>query len=142
MELDTIFLHKDEISIQDNSDMPPGFYIPIHKKLLDNELNFNPNLAKEIFPEVAEEWRDELEVYTRSMYNEKKNQIYERFLNDELKVEQDGFDYTANPGNFRSHIVTDENGFARSLSIGASMKGSIGIDSSNPSKMVGSMIFS
>jgi len=56
MKLNDLLLKKEELPILDET----CFQVPIHPKLLDDKISLNPDLAKNIFPQVAEEWSKEL----------------------------------------------------------------------------------
>ena len=56
MKLEKLFLTKEELPILHET----CFQIPIHPKLLDENISINPEIARDIFPQVAEEWSKEL----------------------------------------------------------------------------------
>jgi hypothetical protein len=56
MAINKLVLTKEELPILHDI----CFQIPIHPKLFDPSLQLNPLIAREIFPQVAEEWQDEL----------------------------------------------------------------------------------
>lgn len=56
MKLNDLLLKKEELPILHET----CFQIPIHPKLLDENISINPNIAKNIFPKVAEEWTKEI----------------------------------------------------------------------------------
>jgi hypothetical protein len=68
MELEELFLKKEELPILYKT----CFQIPIHPKLLDPSLNINTPIANRIFPEVAEEWYEDLKKIIQKI-NKKKN---------------------------------------------------------------------
>lgn len=57
MKLNDLLLKKEELPILHET----CFQIPIHPKLLDPKIKINEDIAKDIFPQVAEEWSKELE---------------------------------------------------------------------------------
>jgi len=57
MKLDDLFLKKEELPILHGT----CFQIPIHPKLLNENIKINENIAKDIFPQVAEEWSNEMQ---------------------------------------------------------------------------------
>ncbi|MFA5953422.1 MAG: hypothetical protein WC812_02415 [Candidatus Pacearchaeota archaeon] len=56
MDIEKLFFKKQELPILHET----CFQIPIHPKLLDTSLKLDEEIAKRIFPEVAQEWCKEL----------------------------------------------------------------------------------
>lgn len=56
MKIEDLFLKKEELPILHET----CFQVPIHPRLLNENISINPNIAKSLFPQVAEEWSKEL----------------------------------------------------------------------------------
>jgi len=85
MELEKLLLKKEELPIFGET----NFYIPIHPKLLDANININEDIASKVFPQAAEEWYNELKEYAANIEdNQTKEWIDEVFLKSRPKIEQ------------------------------------------------------
>jgi len=68
MRLDEVLLKKEELPIYVGSDLQcPVFQAPIHPRLLEPSVSLNPQLAVEVFPDVAKEWHEDLRVFYERM---------------------------------------------------------------------------
>lgn len=83
MELEKLFLKKQELPILNET----CFQIPIHVKLLDPTLNIDTSIAQRIFPEVAQEWYEELKRYIPEDL-EKRNWIKRVFLKEKPVIKK------------------------------------------------------
>lgn len=119
MELEKLFLTKEETPIlHDNC-----FQIPIHPKLLDPNIQLNSLIAKEIFPEVAEEWKNDLKAYLPFEKNLEKRKWYEEVF---LKKEKITFEHGRQLfGGWEDEIQTLDNGFVCGFSISRNSGGSL-----------------
>jgi len=100
MNLKEILIKKQEIPISKSA----GFKMPIHPELLKRELD--PNLAQQVFPLVKEEWHKDLQDYidNNDLDNRTKEWYESAFLREF-------------PPFWIPEVLTNETGFAKSLSI-------------------------
>lgn len=121
MKLDKLFLTKEELPILHDS----CFQIPIHPKLLDSTINLRPEIAKEIFAKVAQDWYDELKVYSDLEEDlSKKNWYEESFLKQEVKIITH-LDHQFLNEVWRDNIETLDNGLVSDFSINRNVGGSL-----------------
>ena len=119
MAINKLVLTKEELPILHNN----CFQIPIHPKLLDPALNLNPEIAKDIFPEVAEEWRSDLKAYLPFEKDLNNRKWYEDvFLKEEKIKIRYGRQYL---GIWEDDIQTLDNGFVWGFSISRNAGGSL-----------------
>ncbi len=83
MILEELFLKKEELPILHET----CFQIPIHPKLLDNNLRIDEAIAQRIFPKVAKEWYTELKEY-HPEDDKKKEWIDNVFLKEKPNIEK------------------------------------------------------
>ncbi|MFW5846854.1 MAG: hypothetical protein ACOCUU_01720 [Nanoarchaeota archaeon] len=69
MKLQDILLRKQEIPITNQT----CFMIPVHPRLLDSSINFNSNIAQEIFPQIAQDWYEDLSKYANELQNSEEH---------------------------------------------------------------------
>lgn len=121
MKLEELFLKKEEIPVSNTG----YFQVPIHPKLLSNEIRINEYTARNIFPDVVEEWYDDLNCYVESEKSINGNWIKEFFLKQEpVLKKQYGRQRIANL-NWRDDFSTLDNGFARVFSISRNSGGTL-----------------
>ena len=66
MELEKLFLKKEELPILNGN----FFQIPIHPKLLTNEVKIDETIANKVFPKAAQEWYGDLKKYVKTLKDE------------------------------------------------------------------------
>ncbi|MBI2056821.1 hypothetical protein HYT91_01050 [Candidatus Pacearchaeota archaeon] len=81
MELEKLFLTKQELPILYKN----CFQIPIHPKLLDENVKIDNLIAQRLFPKVAEEWYKDLKNYSPET-NQEKEWIKKVFLKNKPKI--------------------------------------------------------
>jgi hypothetical protein len=127
MELEAILLKKEEIEIFEKT----GFYVPIHPSLLDKSAKIDPALAKKVFPQAASEWYQDLKQAVEGIQDAQESKwIRETFLKEEPRIE---VAYPNTPYaeqrlasvQWKDNMITDENGFARSLEINRNYGGTL-----------------
>jgi hypothetical protein len=119
MELEKLFLTKEELPILHEN----CFQIPIHPKLLDSNIKIKEEIAKEIFPEVAEEWKDDLREYLPLEKDLEKRKWYEEVF---LKKEKIKSEYGRQSfEGWEDNIQTLDNGFVWGFSISRNAGGSL-----------------
>ncbi len=82
MELEKLFLTKQELPILYQT----CFEIPIHPKLLDENIKINPDIARDLFPQAAEDWYNDLINYVKYENPENKEWINEVFLKEKPEI--------------------------------------------------------
>lgn len=81
MKLEELFLKKEELPIfYENC-----FQIPIHPRLLDQNIEIDESIARRIFPEVAEEWYEDLKKYSPEDA-QRKEWINRVFIKEKPKI--------------------------------------------------------
>jgi hypothetical protein len=122
MRKDLLLLTKDELPILHDI----CFQIPIHPKLLNLDIKINPLTAKEIFPQVAEEWRSDLIEHLPMEKDLEKRKWYEEvFLKKEgIKIEY-GRQFF---GIWEDEIQLADNGLVVGFSISRNAGGSLYFD--------------
>jgi hypothetical protein len=120
MELEKLFLAKTELPIlHDNC-----FQIPIHPKLLDSNIKIREEIAREIFPQVAEEWKNDLKDYLPLERDLEKRKWYEEvFLKKREKIIRKNFSQFF--GIWEDNTQTLDNGFVCGFSISRNAGGSL-----------------
>jgi hypothetical protein len=100
------------------------FQIPVHPKLLDSTISINPLIAKEIFPEVAEDWRNDLEEYLPLEKDLEKREWYEQvFLKKHDKIiKRNNSQFF---GIWEDEIQLSDNGLVEGFSISRNAGGSL-----------------
>lgn len=123
MNIEQLVLTKEEIPILHGR----CFELPIHPALLREKLN--PLLAHHVFPQAAKEWYDDFsEAVKRETDPQNKRWYEEVFLvHPEITIEN-GHQVLISllHGVWRDMVLTEENGFASSLSINRDVGGTIG----------------
>ena len=120
MRLEKLFLKKEELLILHET----CFQIPIHPKLLDVNIKINKDIAKEIFPMVAEEWYKDLKKYVETKNPENKKQIQKVYL-DEKPIITKELNSQCLMGYWEDNIQTADNGFVTCFSINRNAGGSL-----------------
>jgi len=120
MSINKLVLTKEELPIlHDNC-----FQIPIHPKLLDANLQLNSLIAREIFPQVAEEWYSDMKDYLPLEKDLEKRKWYEDvFLKKHNKVTKRNSSQFF--GIWEDDIQSLDNGFVCGFSINRNAGGSL-----------------
>jgi hypothetical protein len=120
MEIEKLLLKKEEIPVLYEN----LFQMPIHPKLLSNDVRIDENLANKVFPQAAREWYDDLKEYSKTLEDAgTKEWINDVFLKKRPKIKKE-FHYQY-IGGWRDEVFTAENGFANSLSISRNAGGTL-----------------
>lgn len=119
MELEKLFLKKEEIPILYKS----CFQIPIHPELLNKNLRIDNKVAQRIFPEVAQDWHEDLKKYIPVNQEEKEwiNQVY---LKEKPKITTEFNNQFLN-GFWTDYVQTADNGLVTCFSINRNAGGSL-----------------
>lgn len=118
MKLEELFLKKEELPILYET----CFQIPIHPKLLDSNLEIDELIARKIFPEVAEDWYEELSKYNPEDID-RKNWIKRVFLKEKPVIEKH---YNRQILNYwQDDVNFADNGLVTCFSISRNAGGSI-----------------
>jgi hypothetical protein len=122
MKLEELFLKKEELPILYET----CFQVPIHPRLLRNNIKINETIAQRIFLDVAKEWYNDLKKYVETENPENKEWINEVFLKEEPKItkmpNRQFFNY------WEDYIQTNENGLVTCFSISRNAGGSLYFD--------------
>ena len=123
MQLEELLLRKEELPISHET----RFVVPIHPSLLRSDIRLNPNLAKQVFRQAAEEWYADLTVYTERLENGKtKSWHQEVFLREPPKVSTNQYGrQTILNGMWGDLVQVSETGFVHGLSISRDAGGSL-----------------
>jgi hypothetical protein len=103
MELEELFLKEEELPILGNLHKI-FFQVPIHPKLLDTTLNIDKSIAQKLFPQVTEEWYEELKDYIPSS-------------KEEIKWINGVFSKKNSREDWEQRVVFMDNGFVQRFSI-------------------------
>jgi len=125
MNIEDILIKKEEVPMGDSG----RSVIPVHPKLLSEEVQLDPRLAHNLFPAAVKDWYEELTGYVAGLNEgQSRNWIQEVFLSDGFEVVT-GDRYQHAAGGVLEDGVKGhkKNGFAGPLSIGGSCA-CIGID--------------
>ena len=68
MNLDLLLLQREELPILHGT----SFYVPIHPDLLKEDIRLDPEIAKGVFPQAAQEYHQDLAAYIETMQDEKE----------------------------------------------------------------------
>lgn len=118
MHLEELSLKKEELPILYKT----CFQIPIHPKLLDPKLNIDKSIAQRIFPDIAEEWYEDLKKYNPKDKGEKE-WIDNVFLKEKPIIEKHFNHQIFN--SWQDDVSFGENGFVTCFSINRNAGGSI-----------------
>lgn len=118
MELEQLFLKKEELPILYKT----CFQIPIYPQLLNDNIKIDETIAQRIFPEVAEEWYEDLKKYNPKE-KEEKEWINNVFLKEKPVIEKN---YNHQILNYwQDDVSFADNGFVTCFSINRNAGGSI-----------------
>lgn len=121
MNINDLLLKKEELPILHDS----CFQIPVHPKLLDSTINIRPEIAKEIFLQVAEEWHNDLKGYLPLERDLEKRKWYEEvFLKDKIKI-TNSFNNQVLNDFWEDNIQLLDNGLVSGFSISRNAGGSL-----------------
>lgn len=118
MQLEELFLKKQELPILNET----CFQIPIHPRLLDPNLKIDETIAQRIFPEVAQDWYDDLRRYIPEDL-EKRNWIKRVFLKEKPVIEKNFGHQMLN--FWEDDVNFMDNGLVQCFSISRNAGGSI-----------------
>lgn len=123
MDLEQLLLTKEEIPILSGK----CFVVPIYPLLLRTEVEIDPHLAHDVFPQAAEEWYAELTAYTSQLTDAKeKKWLEDVFLQEPVSItEKHGRQCVAPLEIWEDGVEYLENGFARVLSINRNAGGTL-----------------
>ena len=122
MDLDDLLLTKEEVPILHKT----CFRIPILKRLLSENLEIHPGIAKAMFFKVAHEFQDELrEYWSKLEERDEKNWIGEVFLSKKMVVKSQGYNQEVQPLIWRDETILSENGLVGSFSISRNAGGTL-----------------
>jgi len=122
MKIEDILLKKEELPILYET----SFYIPIHPKLLSQEIRLDKNLARNVFPQATEDWYKDLSEYANTLEDAKtKEWIMSVFLKEKPKIKEEYGRQVLNTLNWHNDISISNNGFARCFSINRNIGGSL-----------------
>lgn len=121
MELEKLFLTKEEIVLSSFGE----FSLPIHPKLLDENINLNRDIARRIFPEVAQDWYQDLNNYIQEEKPENTDWIKNVFLNEKPRIKSWCGIQSLSNLSWEDNISTLGNGFVNKFSISRNSGGSI-----------------
>jgi len=100
------------------------FEIPIHPKLLDENIKIDENIAQRIFPEVASEWYNDLKDYVKSENPENRDWIKNVFIKKRPIITK-RFNRQFVNEIWEDTIQTNENGLVTCFSINRNAGGSL-----------------
>jgi len=121
MDIEQLSLKKEELPILYET----CFCIPIHPKLLDENIKIDKSIAYKVFPKAAEEWYNDLTEYSKQEKDISKKEWYENiFLKNKPKIIKKRERQILN-GFWEDDVSLMENGFARVFSISRNAGGSL-----------------
>jgi hypothetical protein len=138
MKLEELLLRKEELPIITTAKRPI-FNVPIHPRLLDDDLKTDPEIAHKVFAQVALEWYEELSQYTDRL-GDKDMQIWYRevFIPHKPVIDaRNGRQKISPSGMWEDMAVIGDNGFATGLSINRNAGGSLFVDVQRREQIVG-----
>ena len=118
MKLEQLFLKKEELPILYKN----CFQIPIHPKLLDENIKIDETIAKRIFPRAAKEWYEDLKNYSPEI-NQEKEWIEKVYLKQNPKIIKKGDDQYFN--TWKDEVLHLDNGFVSSFCIDRDFGGTL-----------------
>ena len=115
MDLDQLLLRKEELPILHGH----CFQVPIHPRLLGEEVNIDPRIAVRVFRLAAGDWFQDLTAYHRDLADSDPNKrwIGEAFLRDKLEVREDHGGLRIDRLGWGARVRHSDNGFARVLEL-------------------------
>ncbi|MDP3734166.1 MAG: hypothetical protein Q8R37_02970 [Nanoarchaeota archaeon] len=123
MQLEQLLLTKEEIPILKGR----FFTVPIYPLLLRTEIEVDPHIAHDLFPQAAEEWYAELTEYASQLTDAKeKKWLEEVWLQGPVSItEKQGRQFVSPLEIWEDGVEYMENGFARVLSINRNAGGTL-----------------
>lgn len=130
LKLEELLFTKEEIPIISSG----LFTIPVHPRLLGDDIKIDDQIANRVFPEAAREWYNDLKVYCERLEDGKMKEWIERdFLCEEPSIIENEHGYqVVDPIGWIAHVDTLENGLASCLSIGRTYGGSLILERNYP----------
>ena len=121
MQLEKLFLTKQELPIHGKT----AFCIPIHPKLLNQNIKMDESIPKKTFQKTAEEWYQELKEYTKNLDKGlEKEWIKNVFLKNKPKITKH-FDNQILNGFWEDDVGFRENGLVQYFSISRNTGGTL-----------------
>ncbi len=114
MDIGQLCLKKEELPIFGNVHKI-FFQIPIHPKLLDENIKIDRTIAQKIFPQLAEEWYEELKNYIPSG-------------REEMEWINNTFSKRNSKDNWEERVLFMNNGFVQGFSINKEKDGALYFD--------------
>jgi len=122
MNIDDLFLKKDELPFRHER----LFTVPIYPKLLSDNITLDPDIAKKLFPQAAEDWYEDMQTYINSPEAaEQKTWMEDVFLKGKPEVQTSDGRQTIINGMWGDLTQSLKNGFVDTLSINRNIGGSL-----------------
>lgn len=122
MKLDQLLLRKEELPILNGT----SFVVPIYPALLREDIQLDPQIAHQVFPQAAQEYHQDLAAYIETMEDRQDKKWYkEVFLKEGVQFGTHFGRQTILDGTWEDLVQTDETGFAHVLSINRNAGGSL-----------------
>jgi len=135
MKLEQILLKKEELPIRtiEGTLSNPVFTVPIHPKLLSPDVKIDSILASKVFPKAAKEWYVDLNKAVKNANDADRTWIKGDFLKKKAYAKKVyakiySGNYILTGTGWQDDVLTNENGFATSLSISRNSGGTLYLD--------------
>lgn len=134
MKLEDLYLKKEEIKTfyQKHCGIH-AILVPVHPRLVDEDLRFDPKLAHKVFPKAAEDWyNNDLRKQLEIEENENNRAVIKQDLNKKFSVKRRYNSWSVNPPGCWNDITVynDNRGFAKSFKLDTNIAGSLILDTS------------
>ncbi|HLD79561.1 MAG: hypothetical protein A2822_03240 [Candidatus Staskawiczbacteria bacterium RIFCSPHIGHO2_01_FULL_41_41] len=121
MNLDLLLLQREELPILHGT----SFYVPIHPDLLKEDIRLDPEIAKGVFPQAAQEYHQDLAAYIETMQDEKEKKWYKEVFHKDPTVQTEHGRQSVLNGMWEDLAFTTDTGFAHALSINRNVGGTL-----------------
>lgn len=122
INLDLLLLRKEELPIHHGT----SFVTPIYPALLREDVQLDPQLAHQVFPQAAQEYHQDLTTYIETMQDEKEKQWYQEVFLKNPTVQTDEYGrQSILSGMWEDLVFTTDTGFAHCLSINRNVGGTL-----------------
>lgn len=129
MKLSDLFLKKEELPIIHET----SFSIPIHPRLLKEDISLNPQIAQNVFPEATDSWYADLEQYSKGLeFGQMRDWIESVFLLSRPKILREYGIQRLSTIYWEDNVDFNPNGFARFFSISRNFGGSLYFNQGDP----------
>ncbi|MFH0868915.1 MAG: hypothetical protein V1839_01680 [archaeon] len=130
MKLDDLLLKKEELPIRtiEGTLSNPVFTVPIHPKLLSPDVKIDSIIASKVFSRAAKEWYTDLNNAIKNANDADRTWIKDVFLKKKAYAKLYGGNYILTGTGWQDDVLTNENGFATSLSISRNSGGTLYLD--------------